>query len=238
MQQLDTASLCPECEVVRSYRSKHCAACGRCVERYDHHCPWIDNCVGVGNHAVFYVFVLLLFFNVIFCLCVMWLGKLAIVSFCIGFLWSDNTDLSAIPLLSWWCPSEWAKTVFDAVFWICIVPLLILTLLLLFLLWAQTGNIFLGRTTYERFSKSQNNWNRRRSSEIDNTEEAKCRCSNCYFMCCNHTMPDQRRLEDSLKKSRESSGVNTISDIHTDYYRPSMALEAKLENSKDEIHME
>lgn len=27
--------------------------CGRCVGRFDHHCVWIHNCVGLGNTAHF-----------------------------------------------------------------------------------------------------------------------------------------------------------------------------------------
>jgi len=39
--------LCPECEVIRTSRSRHCNVCKKCVDRFDHHCPWINNCVGV-----------------------------------------------------------------------------------------------------------------------------------------------------------------------------------------------
>ena len=48
--------MCPDCEVLRTPRSRHCAICNKCVERFDHHCPWINNCVGIHNHNSFLVF--------------------------------------------------------------------------------------------------------------------------------------------------------------------------------------
>ncbi|KAG8460125.1 hypothetical protein KFE25_014270 [Diacronema lutheri] len=47
--------LCHTCHVVRPLRAKHCPICGRCVLRYDHHCPWVDNCVAYGNYLSFYL---------------------------------------------------------------------------------------------------------------------------------------------------------------------------------------
>ena len=38
-------------------RSYHCNVCQKCVERYDHHCPWINSCVGTKNHSWFFIFV-------------------------------------------------------------------------------------------------------------------------------------------------------------------------------------
>ena len=49
--------LCFECEIVTLPRSYHCNVCQRCVERYDHHCPWINSCVGTRNHSWFFIFV-------------------------------------------------------------------------------------------------------------------------------------------------------------------------------------
>jgi hypothetical protein len=40
---------CGKCELVQPARCYHCGTCGRCVLLRDHHCPWIDNCIGAGN---------------------------------------------------------------------------------------------------------------------------------------------------------------------------------------------
>ena len=53
LETFDSSSLCPECETIRTAGSRHCIICHRCVDRYDHHCPWINNCVGIRNHNVF-----------------------------------------------------------------------------------------------------------------------------------------------------------------------------------------
>ncbi|XP_053311277.1 palmitoyltransferase ZDHHC23 [Spea bombifrons] len=44
---------CDVCRVVKPPRSGHCRICGCCVRRLDHHCVWIDNCIGERNHAAF-----------------------------------------------------------------------------------------------------------------------------------------------------------------------------------------
>ncbi len=38
-------------------RTSHCHVCG-CVLRLDHHCVWINQCVGVRNHRAFFLFVI------------------------------------------------------------------------------------------------------------------------------------------------------------------------------------
>ena len=53
----DAVLLCPDCQVLKTPRSRHCADCNRCVDTFDHHCPWINNCVGHNNYKIFYSFI-------------------------------------------------------------------------------------------------------------------------------------------------------------------------------------
>ena len=57
LEKFDAINLCPDCETIRTARSRHCTICGYCVERFDHHCPWINNCVGIGNHNYFLLYI-------------------------------------------------------------------------------------------------------------------------------------------------------------------------------------
>ncbi|PNJ45507.1 ZDHHC12 isoform 3, partial [Pongo abelii] len=50
---------CRYCLVLQPLRARHCRECRRCVRRYDHHCPWMENCVGERNHPLFVVYLAL-----------------------------------------------------------------------------------------------------------------------------------------------------------------------------------
>lgn len=65
LRDINPADLCPDCKVIRSPRSQHCAICNQCVERFDHHCPWINNCVGIKNHNSFLVFLIVIWTKIV-----------------------------------------------------------------------------------------------------------------------------------------------------------------------------
>ena len=57
---LSRIKYCRSCFIARPSRCSHCNDCEMCVERFDHHCPWIGTCVGRRNYKYFICFILIL----------------------------------------------------------------------------------------------------------------------------------------------------------------------------------
>jgi len=81
-------NLCHSCHVVKPVRSKHCRVCRRCVQVFDHHCPFIGNCVGVGNYRWFFLYVVNVF-----------LGALLFITTSVIFLKHAGFDLLVLGTL-------------------------------------------------------------------------------------------------------------------------------------------
>jgi len=82
--------VCKSCQhsFKRPPRSHHCSVCKLCVRRFDHHCPYLNNCIGEDNYRCFV--------RVLFSLsyCGLWiLGSAVTIMFQLGWQnWSLHRD--------------------------------------------------------------------------------------------------------------------------------------------------
>lgn len=49
---------CRTCNLLKPARSKHCNICKHCISKFDHHCIFINNCVGYANQHFFLLLLL------------------------------------------------------------------------------------------------------------------------------------------------------------------------------------
>ena len=51
---------CDKCEGHVVPFTKHCHRCNRCCKDFDHHCIWLNTCIGFNNYKHFFVLIVLM----------------------------------------------------------------------------------------------------------------------------------------------------------------------------------
>ncbi|XKL62210.1 hypothetical protein PGB90_002043 [Kerria lacca] len=62
----EVASVCKKCIQPKPHRTHHCSICNVCILQMDHHCPWLNNCVGHFNRRYFLMFMVYIEISVLF----------------------------------------------------------------------------------------------------------------------------------------------------------------------------
>ncbi|XP_029624463.1 palmitoyltransferase ZDHHC7-like [Salmo trutta] len=93
---------CPKCCSIKPQRAHHCSICKRCIRKMDHHCPWVNNCVGEKNQRFFVLFTMYIALVSVYALCLSFLQ----VYSCVHDQWNECTDFSppvAVMLMVFLC---------------------------------------------------------------------------------------------------------------------------------------
>ena len=152
VQKFDPNMLCPACEVICTADSRHCYICNQCVERFDHHCPWVNNCIGINNHSYFYFYIITQTFYLILIL--------IMAVFNITLLMSSETLVKARTTVMFpqivHSDVETAQITYDLTLVLTILLTIFFLPFLVILDTIQTQNFMRNQTTNTRFSNNKN----------------------------------------------------------------------------------
>ena len=156
LSETDPYNICADCQVIRTPRSRHWNICNKCVERFDHHWPYLNNCIGYRNHFYFLCFIIVLMFSMAY------LAGLTLYTLIEGHPtdgWSFMNEYPLVNKILYY--AFWTILLVVWTFFLCFVGILTVV---------HCINFCKNRTTNERFSqKHEENSSFLSRSITDNT---------------------------------------------------------------------
>ena len=184
--------ICADCRVLRPPRSRHCQCCDRCVEKFDHHCPWINNCVGAKNLGIFFMFIVSTWISLAFCCAV------SVIVIKSGHREKELENVSTVvdKVLA-------GITAFCSVVFLAPVS---------YLIWVHFNNFRKNKTTNERFGQKKM-MSQSRISKMSYIESDQSYCDNYASMCCNKGSTERTTAEFRVADESDNDYRNVIGDI-------------------------
>ena len=148
LEKYNYNQICPFCYIKQNERTKHCDICKKCITNFDHHCYYINNCIGKKNNKIFFFFIF--YFTIfIFLLCIL---QILILS---GFL-NYKQNLDCLQIFYFWKNDKERKKFHFFFIWIYFFISLFFSFSSFFLFFLSAKAFFSGITTYERIKKKYN----------------------------------------------------------------------------------
>ena len=193
--KFDDENFCVQCMVRKPLRSKHCRRCRRCVAKHDHHCPWINNCVGNNNIRHFFIYIISLEFGIAFFITLVW----SYMELLPASATPQTCNILTPPLCSLVLRDPWTVTL---TLW-ATLQLTWVTLLLV----VQTLQISKNQTTYENM-KRHSHQHPQPSSHVPHS--ALPTSLNDTAAATSSLHPTPRRPDTCLKRWKKLLGLDTF----------------------------